>query len=196
MEWIDPISAQQQSLIKHVNIDDSHKRMGSVKQVTALTCGFTTEHDLLNKGSNPLDTHSNSWDQYLYRTVSSWIPKHGESQFLEEFILKLDEFMEEQSLESHWAHRNNSYLRTAPAWTAVEVQKIIFRSGIILRTHRSYTPARASMPAPNSRQVTESHRSLSWSGTASLVLTDSHCLLLVLALWLLQTDEGFVPTVL
>lgn len=32
------------------------------------------------------------------RKGSSWIPKDGESQSLEEFIFKLDEFIEEQAL--------------------------------------------------------------------------------------------------
>lgn len=62
MKWNNPISEQQESLIKHMNIDDSHKRMDSMKQVTALTFSSTIEHDLFNKGLYPLGTHSNSWD--------------------------------------------------------------------------------------------------------------------------------------
>ena len=43
-----------------MNIDDSPKRMGSMKQVTVLTLNSTIEHDLFNKGLYPLGTHSNS----------------------------------------------------------------------------------------------------------------------------------------
>lgn len=45
-----------------MNIDDSHKRMGSMKQVTALTFSSTIEHNLFNKGLYPLGTHSSSCD--------------------------------------------------------------------------------------------------------------------------------------
>lgn len=190
-EWIDPIS-EQQSLIKQINIDDSQKRMGSVKQVTPQ----------LNMIS-------------LIRAQTLWIltavagtsistgkgqaefPKMEEANLLRSSSLNQPHSWKSNLFESHWVHRNHFYLRTAlPELQTLQVQKVIFRSSIILRSHHFYTPARASMPALNSRQVTESYRSSSWSGTASLVLTDCHCLLLVLSLWLLQTDEGFVPGVL
>jgi len=45
-----------------MNIDNSHKRMGSMEKVTALTFSSTIEHDLFNKGSHSLGAHSNSWD--------------------------------------------------------------------------------------------------------------------------------------
>lgn len=79
MKWNNPISEQQQSELKNTNTGDSQKQTGHTKQVTALTFSSMIEHNLFNKGSCPLGTHSNSWDWYLYRKGAVWIPRDGES---------------------------------------------------------------------------------------------------------------------
>lgn len=78
MKWNNPIS-EQQSELKNTNTGDSQKQTGHTKQVTALTFSSMIEHNLFNKGSCPLGTHSNSWDWYLYRKGAVWIPRDGES---------------------------------------------------------------------------------------------------------------------
>lgn len=93
------------------------KRMGHVKQVTALTFSSMIEHNLFNKGSCPLGTPSNSWDWYPYRKGSIWISRDGESSSLEEFIFKLGEFMEEKSLES-LSTQKLLPPQKSPPWTA------------------------------------------------------------------------------